>query len=137
MNVQRPKNIVTSGLVIVCCLFAVGIGPSSTAVQKVRDGIGHFGSGDYEAAAQAFSEADVAEPENETIQFDRACVLAATGDTDKAQELFRQTSLSQDGSLAAQSHYNLGCLAAATARAILGDDPAATAPNSDPKRSRS
>ncbi len=133
MNVHRRKNLVGSSLIAVLCLFAVGIGPSSSAIRKVREGIGHFRSGDYEASAQAFSEADVAEPENETIQFDRACALAASGDAEKAQELFRQTSLSQDALLAAQSHYNLGCLAASTARAILGDDPAATAPQQRPE----
>jgi len=122
------RHVIATILIALFCLFSIGAGPSSSAVDKVRQGIGHFRSGDYPAAVQAFSEADVAEPENETIQFDRACALIATGDREKAEELFRETSLSQNIEIAAQSHYNLGGLAAETARAMLGDDAAAIAP---------
>ena len=56
---------------------SLGFGPFSTAVEKVREGISHFTRGEFEAAGKAFTEADVAEPENFRIAFDRACALAA------------------------------------------------------------
>ena len=67
-----------------------------------------FAQGDFEAAGKAFTEADVAEPENSAIYFDRACALAAAGDIEKARELFQQAALARDADLAARSHYNLG-----------------------------
>ena len=91
----------------------------------MRAGIRHFTDGDFAAAVKAFTEADVAEPENPTIALDRACALAASGEIDQAKELFQQAALASDTDLAARSHYNLGCLSAEQGRAALGDDPLA------------
>ena len=107
---------------------SLGFGPASTAVERVREGIRHFTNGDFESAGKAFTEADVAEPENSTIAFDRGCAAAASGDIDKAKELFQQAALTRDSDLAARSHFNLGCLAAEQGRGALGDDPVAAAP---------
>lgn len=107
---------------------SLGFGPASTAVERVREGIKAFAAGDFEAAGKAFTEADVAEPENPTIAFDRACALSAAGDVDKARELFREAALARDTRIASRSHYNLGCLAAEQGRAALGDDPVAATP---------
>lgn len=105
-----------------------GPGPASTAVNHVRKGIELFSGGDYDAAVQAFTEADVAEPENPVILFDRACALAAAGDHEKAKELYLEAALARDASLASDAHYNLGGLSAAKGQAALGEDPVAAQP---------
>jgi len=110
-------------LTFACFLAGFGFGPASTAVKKVREGIQFFGKGEYKSANKSFTEANVAEPENPTIAFDRACALAASGDVEKAKELFGQTALARDSSLVVRSHYNLGCLSAEQGRATLGDNP--------------
>ncbi|GAF90428.1 unnamed protein product, partial [marine sediment metagenome] len=91
------------------------------ATEKVRQGVRHYNQEDYEAAGKAFAEADVAQPDDPRIAYDRACAYAAGGDADKAIELFQQAALSPKGTLAAACHYNLGCLAAAKARALFGE----------------
>lgn len=118
-------------LLLRCALFvavisSLGLGPASTAVQKIREGIRFFQNGDFEQAGKAFTEADVSQPENATIAFDRACVLAASGETEKARELYRTAALARNGEIAMQSHFNLGCLSAEEARTIIGDQPAET-----------
>jgi len=103
-------------------------GSTKKAYRRVNEGIGYYQAGDYEAADRAFSEADVALPEDERIAFDRACVFAARGEPDKAIELFRQSAMSRNARLAASSHYNLGCTVAANARAVFGDNPEQATP---------
>ncbi|MBN2476268.1 MAG: hypothetical protein JXB62_16770 [Pirellulales bacterium] len=92
------------------------------AAEKVKQGIAHYAAGDFAAADKAFREADVARPEDPRIAYDRACSLAAAGETDKAVELFLEASLSPDRALAVRCHYNLGCLTAAEARKRFGDN---------------
>ena len=122
----RSKLLLT--VVLAGVALSLGAGPASTAVDKVREGIGRFAAGDFDAAAKAFTEADVAEPDNQTVAFDRACVAAAVGDVEEAVELFRQAALARETELAARAHYNLGCLSAEQGRATLGEDPVAAAP---------
>ena len=110
--------------------FSVGFGSASTADKKVREGLAYFDRGDFDAASEAFAEADVARPEDDTIMFDRACAIAAAGDVEKARDLFRQAALARDTGLAARAHYNLGNLAAGEGRATLGEDPLAADPDS-------
>ena len=114
------------------CLYlltvSAGFGPRSTAVEKVRQGIHHFANAEFAAAGQAFNEADVAEPENLTIAFDRACTFAASGDVEQAKELFQQAAVAREIDLAVKSHYNLGCLAAEEGRATLGEEPVQASP---------
>ena len=97
-------------------------------MDRVQEGIRHFAAGDFDAASRSFSEADVADPDNPAIVYDRACALAAASDPDKAKELFQEASLGRDLNLAARAHYNLGCLVAASGRAALGTDPVAAPP---------
>jgi len=118
-------------VVLVGVVAALGFNPTSTAVQKVREGIQFFVGGDFESAGKSFSEADKAEPDNATIAFDRACALAASGDSAKveeAQKLFREAALVRDVRIAARALYNLGCLSAEQGRATLGEDPVAADP---------
>jgi hypothetical protein len=82
------RTLTTSKTLVVLLLVGIvsslGFGSFSTAVEKVREGIGHFTRGEFEAAGKAFSEADVAEPENLMIAFDRACACVAMGEMSKA-----------------------------------------------------
>ena len=119
----RPARA-AAGLLMLCALAALGFGSDATAVRKVRDGIRRFRAGDLETAGKAFAEADVAQPDDLRIAFDRACVYAATGDSDKARELLQQVALSREVTVAVGAHYNLGCLAAGQARAVFGQQPA-------------
>jgi len=117
-----------AAVVIAGVACSLGFGWETTAEKKVREGLQHFAAGEFAAAGEAFTEADVAQPEEATIAFDRACALAAAGDVEKARELLQQSALARDSRLAAQSHYNLGALAAAQGRATLGEDPIAVQP---------
>ncbi|MEO1998540.1 MAG: hypothetical protein ABGZ17_25125, partial [Planctomycetaceae bacterium] len=122
---QRPSPFAI--IVSLCALATLGFGSDATAVRKVRDGIRQFRAGAWDSAGQAFTEADVAKPDDLRIAFDRACVYAAAGDADKARELLQRVSLSRDATLAVRAHYNLGCLAASQARAVFGEKPSEAA----------
>jgi hypothetical protein len=65
----------------------------------------------------------VALPDNPRIAYDRACAAAAGKDLDKAVELFQQAALARDEQVAAESHYNLGCVSAAKAKSLFGAQP--------------
>ena len=110
-------------LVLLVSLFASDLSVGATAVKKVATGIRHFQAGRFDEADRAFVEAEVSAPENATIWFDRACALAAAGDVEKARKFFQQAALSRDTPLEIRCHYNLGCLAAGQAEALLGEDP--------------
>lgn len=111
------------GLLAVQSLSSAAFGGGREAAKRVRDGIAHFGAGDFEKASKAFAAADVALPDDAWIGFDRACAYAAQGDADKATERFEQSALSRDVRLAVQSRYNLGSIAAEKARALFGEKP--------------
>lgn len=111
-------------------LAAAGIGLPGTvwsaapdAAEMVRQGIAFYAAGDYKGAAAAFSEADVARPDDPRIAFDRAAVLGAQGDADKATGLLRKAAEGANGEFSARCHYNRGCLAAGKARARFGEKP--------------
>jgi hypothetical protein len=103
-------------------------GSAKKAFEHVKEGIQHYRSGDFEAAGRAFAEADVALPEDDRVAYDRACAYAAQGEADKAIELFREAAMSRDAGVAAGSHYNMGCVNAAKAKSIFGDQPEQAAP---------
>lgn len=94
-----------------------------SVVALVREGIRQYFAGDYEQAEKQFAQAGAAEPENLTIVYDHACSLARSGDSDKAKELFQKSAMSRNLKIAADSHYNLGCLVAEQGRAALGSEP--------------
>ena len=101
----------------------VPVSSADEASEKVKEGIRQFRKGNLESAEKAFTEAELARPENDIITFNRACVFDAMGDRDKAVELFQKASLSREGRLAATARYNLGCLAATQARELFGEKP--------------
>ena len=96
---------------------------SSEAVIKVREGIAQFQGGDFKAAAESFSAADDALPNELKIAFDRGCAYAAQDEYDKAVEQFQKAAAASDHNLAALSHYNLAGVAVARAKAKLGEKP--------------
>ena len=112
-------------LVLLVSLLASDSSLGAIAVKKVAAGIRHFQAGRFDEADRAFVEAEVSDPENATIWFDRACALAAAGEVEKARKYFQQAALSRDTPLEIRCHYNLGCLAAGQAQALLGEDPGA------------
>ena len=131
MNYEFVRTrLIVAGL-LVGVVGALGFSPASTAVQKVREGIQFFFGGEFESADKAFKEADKAEPDNSTIAFDRACALAATGESkniEEARKLFRDAALARDVGLAARAQYNLGCLSAEQGKAALGENPVEAEP---------
>jgi hypothetical protein len=96
---------------------------SNEAAGKVREGIAQFRGGDFKAAAEAFSAADEALPNELKIAFDRGCAYAAGGEYDKAVEQFQKAAAASDHKLAGLADYNLGGVAVARAKAKLGDKP--------------
>ena len=128
MRNDRGNSRFLVAVVLVSAVVSLGFGSASTAERKVREGLQLFAKGEFDAAGKAFAEADVAEPENQPIRFDRACVFAAVGELEQARDLFQQAALARDTDLAARSHYNLGTLSAAEGRAALGDEPVAATP---------
>jgi len=116
-------------IVLLSLLFITGAVWDSTAVKKVRAGVRFFSSGEFPKAKDAFSEAETADPDNDTIVFDQACALMVQGESTDARDLFQQASLASDTRLSAASHYNLGNLAAAMARETLGPDPVNVEPS--------
>jgi len=93
------------------------------AADKVRQGIAQYQAGQYRAAAEAFAAADLARPDDPRIMFDRAAALESQGDLEKAAALYQKAALGSDQDLVARCRYNLGCLAAAQARARFGEHP--------------
>ncbi len=109
--------------ILVLFPLAASAGAEPNVVEKVREGIGYFQKGNYSGAATAFHAAETARPDELRITFDRACALAASGDTDKAIELFQKAAVSRDPAIAVGSRYNLGNLAAAKAKQLFGKSP--------------
>jgi len=102
---------------------ASALATSSEAVGKVREGIAQFRGGDFKSAAESFSAAEEALPNELKIAFDRGCAYAAGGDYDKAVEQFQKAAAAADQKLAALGQYNLGGVELAKAKAKLGEKP--------------
>ena len=110
-----------------CSFPRIASAGSGEAANKVRAGIASYQAGDYKQAAEVFSEAESAQPDDLRIAFDRGTALAAQGD-DKAVELLQKAALSPDLQLAVRARYNLGCLAAAKAQKRFGEHPEKASP---------
>ena len=131
MSRSSSKFRLHTVVVLIGVAALLGANPASVAVEKVREGIRFFASGEFESADKSFTEADKAEPDNATIAFDRACALAASSDSEKVEEarnFFRDAALARDIKLAGRAHYNLGTLSAEQGRATLGENPVEAAP---------
>ena len=114
-------------LIALLLIPAVVAAAPGDAVNKVREGISSYRLGDFKKAAEVFSEAESAQPDDPRIAFDRGTALAAQGD-DKAVELLQKAALSPDLQLAVRARYNLGCMAAAKARKRFGPHPENASP---------
>jgi Ca-activated chloride channel family protein len=91
---------------------------------QVRQGIEHFQAGDFAAAEKAFQRAEKELPAEARVKFDRACALAAAGQTDQAIQAFESLAMDRDRVLASDSLYNLGCIETEQAKSALGENPA-------------
>jgi hypothetical protein len=111
------------GLALSLSFAAPVYGGSSEAAVKVREGLAQFRAGDFKSAAEAFSAAGEAMPDELRIAFDRGCAYAAAKDYDKAVEQFQKAAAAPDHSLAALAHYNLGSAEVARAKDRLGPKP--------------
>ena len=98
-------------------------GAAGEAEQKVKEALADYEAGDYTSAARAYAEADAALPNHPRILFDRGAVLAAEGETARAEALFQKVTELADREIAARARYNLGCLAAEKARVLFGNRP--------------
>ncbi len=96
----RNVHLVLLLAAVLLAFPSVAAAGSRQAAEKVRQGIASYESGDYKDAAAAFNEADVAQPDDLRIAFDRGMALAAEGDATKATELLEQAALSPDLDLA-------------------------------------
>ncbi|MCY3024532.1 MAG: hypothetical protein NTW87_36620, partial [Planctomycetota bacterium] len=68
-------------------------------------------------------------PEAAIAAFDRACAAHRKGDTAQARDGYLEAGLARDKNLAAEAHFNLGCLSAENARALAGEQPASVPPD--------
>ncbi len=129
VRVTRASRGSEAGVLLVALLLlpAVAAAAPGDAVNKVREGISSYRSGDYKKAAEVFGEAESGQPDDPRIAFDRGTALAAQGD-DKAVELLQKAALSPDLQLAVRARYNLGCLAAAKAKKRFGPHPENASP---------
>jgi hypothetical protein len=119
----RKQCLPLMALMIFCLCSSAAYADSGEAVNKVREGLAQFRGGDFKLAAEAFSAADEALPNELKIAFDRGCAYAAGGDFDKAVEQFQKAAAASDHKLAALANYNLGGVAVARAKEKLGDKP--------------
>jgi Ca-activated chloride channel family protein len=99
------------------------------AARSVDEGIRFYQAEQFEQAGKAFAAADVALPDDPWVEFDRACAYRGQGDIEKARQLFQRSALARDAQLAANSHYNLGDLDVAEARAVFGEHPENATPD--------
>ncbi len=117
-------------LIVIGPLLVANSATASTgaARRQVQLGLRHYRSGDFAAADKAFQQAQAELPDDPRVAFDRACALAAQDKHDEAADLFRAAALARDETLSSESHYNLGCIAAAKAKAVFGSEPVEAAP---------
>jgi hypothetical protein len=97
--------------------------PEDEGRARVAEGIGHFERGDYEAAARAFAEADVALPGDPKVAYDRGCASQAEGDFDKAVGYYTAAALAREAAVAASARFNLGTVNVSKAMEIFGGQP--------------
>jgi tetratricopeptide (TPR) repeat protein len=90
---------------------------------RVEEAIGQYEAGEYAAAAEAFAQALETHPEHPRLVFGLAAALAAGGQIEQAAERYASLVASPDREVAVRARYNLGCLVAQQARALLGDRP--------------
>ena len=117
------RDLASLSLLLLLLTLATPAMADPGVVDKVREGVILYQKGNYSGAATAFRAAETTRPDDLRITFDRACALAASGDVDKAVDLFQKAAVSRDPVIAVESRYNLGNLAAAKAQAMFGKTP--------------
>ncbi len=97
--------------------------------RQMRDGMNAFDDGDFSTAAELFAAASAVDPDDPRITFNEGCAQAAQQAGEEARDLFYKSALARDPVLSADSHYNLGCLAASEAQRELGEEPLQAGPD--------
>jgi len=103
--------------------------------KAVSEGLAQYAKDDFERAHGSFGQAaeqfrkSQDDAEAAIASFDAGCAAQRQGDTEKAREAYLEAGLARDTKLAAQAHFNLGCLAAESARALAGEHPEELAPD--------
>jgi len=111
--------------------------PSPTIAPRkaVTEGLVLYAKDDFETARDRFGQAAEQFRKSQDnlgaaiASFDAGCAAQRKGDTEKAREAYLDAGLARDTALAAEAHFNLGCLAAESARALAGERPEDLAPD--------
>lgn len=91
-----------------------------------REATEAFHSGNYVRAAELFSEAGQAAPEDLRLAFNRGSALAAAGKSVEATEILHRSAISPDKEIASKSLTLLGRIAVDRVRQSLSDPPDTT-----------
>lgn len=126
-----PASKETAGLAVSATLMVFLLsGPvlAGESQARVREGLKLYQQQQFEKASQEFAAA-----ENELQQqksedaaiaaFDEACAWHRKGESEKARTAYLRAGLSKDRTIATASHFNLGTMAAETARKLAGEQP--------------
>jgi hypothetical protein len=108
---------------VLLALFLFAPEAYADAAREIRTGVASHQAGQFEQAEKSFAEAAKELPNHPVVLYDRACALAALGKLDDAESLFQQSKSADDPRIISDSHYNLGCLDTARAKAKFGDKP--------------
>jgi len=109
-------------------LLPLALAPAQDPDARLRRGMELWRSGEIEAAADEFRAANDARPADPLGAFDRGVAALQLAQLGEARTAFLSAALAPDPALAAKARYHLGLVAAAEARAALGEEPEALAP---------
>ena len=101
--------------------------------RAVSEGLAFYAQDKFDEARDKFAQADASIEEKNGADaaiaaFDLAAAYHRKGDTEKAREQYLRAGLAHDKAVAAEAHYNLGCLHSENGRALAGEKPEEVAP---------
>ena len=122
---------VSTALVLMAAV--AGISGADNPAGAVREGLRWYGKGDFDKAREKFAAAGEQYKTGDAgkaaiAAFDQACAAHRKGDMAQARESYLKAGLARDKGLAASAHFNLGTLAAESARRLSGEHPETVAP---------
>ncbi len=106
MTPSRNITLLMVISIIACSRFARA--QDRAAHDLVDDGNKAYASGEYDAALEAYDEADLARPDSPEIAFNKAATQFQLGNYDEAERLFNQALATENQTLEANAKYNLG-----------------------------
>ncbi|MBI4878976.1 MAG: VWA domain-containing protein [Planctomycetes bacterium] len=122
---RRPRAAAAAALSLVLPLLApaADAGERVAGAEKHNAALERLRSGEVDQALSLFAEAEELSPAEPRIALGRGAALQQKGELDGAREQYQRASAGGDAQATALAHYNLGTLAAARAREILGAAP--------------